>query len=36
VWPLIKHKVKDPTGLLKNIGLQDLQDGNSSTGFQLQ
>lgn len=25
VWPLIKHKVKDPGGLLKNIGLNDLQ-----------
>lgn len=28
VWPLIKHKVKDPNGLLKTIGLTDLQDAN--------
>lgn len=24
MWPLIKHKVKDPSGLLKTIGLTDL------------
>jgi regulator of replication initiation timing len=28
VWPLIKHKVKDPNGLLKTIGLADMQDAN--------
>jgi hypothetical protein len=33
VWPLIKHKVKDPTGLLKNIGLSpstELGSGDSA------
>lgn len=29
VWPLIKHKVKDPGGLLKTIGISDLGDGTS-------
>ena len=37
VWPLIKHKVKDPGGLLKTIGISDLADGtvgsSSSTGI---
>jgi len=27
VWPLIKHKVKDPSGLLKTIGLSDMASG---------
>ena len=27
VWPLIKHKVKDPTGLLKTIGLSEMASG---------
>lgn len=31
VWPLIKHKVKDPGGLLKTIGINDLVDGTSSS-----
>lgn len=35
VWPLIKHKVKDPNGLLKTIGLTDLQDANL-TQVQIQ
>jgi hypothetical protein len=30
VWPLIKHKVKDPGGLLKTIGINDLVDGSDS------
>lgn len=30
VWPLIKHKVKDPGGLLKTIGINDLADVTSS------
>jgi hypothetical protein len=30
VWPLIKHKVKDPGGLLKTIGINDLVDGSES------
>ncbi len=30
VWPLIKHKIKDPNGLLKTIGLTDMQDANST------
>lgn len=30
VWPLIKHKVKDPNGLLKTIGLVDMLDANST------
>ena len=31
VWPLIKHKVKDPGGLLKTIGINDLADGPTAT-----
>lgn len=31
VWPLIKHKVKDPGGLLKTIGISDLVDGTAGT-----
>jgi hypothetical protein len=33
VWPLIKHKVKDPGGLLKTIGINDLVDGSDSSSI---
>jgi hypothetical protein len=35
VWPLIKHKVKDPGNLLRTIGLNELQD-STSQNFNLQ
>lgn len=33
MWPLIKHKVKDPSGLLKTIGLTDLNVDSSTASL---
>jgi len=34
VWPLIKHKVRDPTGLLKTIGLENQIDSTTQPTSQ--
>ena len=33
MWPLIKHKVKDPGTLLKTIGMNEIQDSSAVTHF---